>query len=340
MISDDEAGHQVSYWPSVSDLFMTLFITAIALVAVVLFLFLVNPGEAVFKGQIIELRNLLGMPPLPAENDEQYRRAFGDTIRRAIAEIKACQETQQNVNALATCKTENQRLAEENRELSTRLSAVTQERDRLTAKLEKSKREVERITAELEELRRKIGDLTGPAGGLNDKPPIITIASDVLFPSGGITVATAANDSLWAGGFKDITQEILKRNANGQRMVDTLEIIGHTDSMPMKEKRGNLDAGLPQVLAGAAPIAGLKPGSNNDLGLLRALAIKQAWQAFVAQHPDRAALEQIQVRTYSAGQTIPVHPDGPVDDADARRIEMRLTKLGDPSAADAASRDR
>ncbi|WP_295432180.1 hypothetical protein [uncultured Thiodictyon sp.] len=380
MISDDESGHQVSYWPSISDLFMTLFITAIALVAVVLFVFLVNPSEDVFKGQIIELRNLLGMGPLPQGSDERYQQAFGDTIRKAIAEIKACEQLRQNVDALAACQTKSQRLEEENRKLTTMLSVLKQERDRLTVELAALRDQQTKLTSKLAELERELNRLRALAGsgkdgwqeairGLaeviaqseqrrknaeqerdrlveqlarsNDKPPIITIPSDVLFPSGGATVTAVATDSLRIGGFQKIASEIVKRNANALQNVNTLEIIGHTDSMPMKTTRGNLDGGLPPVLAGTAPIAGLRPGSNNDLGLLRALAIRQAWQAFVAQHvaqhPDHAALEQIQVRTYSAGQTIPVRPNGPVDDADARRIELRLTKLGDPSAGSAAS---
>jgi len=86
---------------------------------------------------------------------------------------------------------------------------------------------------------------------------------------------------------------------------------------------------LPKVLGGSdTAMGGLMPGSNNDLGLLRALAIKQAWQGFVADHADRAGIEPIKVRTYSAGQTLPVERGRfDVEDARARRIELRLTKL-------------
>lgn len=332
MISDDEVGHQVSYWPSISDLFMTLFITAIALVAVVLFVFLVNPDEEVFRGQVIELRNLLGMGPLPPRDEERYQQALGDTIERAITVITACKEQHKSIESLAVCQTKNQRLEEENRALIQKLSVLTQERDRLATEFASLLVQQSASKSKLEEAQRELERLRALAGsaknGRNDKPPIITIPSDVLFPSGGATVAAAATDRLRDVGFREIAKEILERNAGGQRVVDTLEIIGHTDSMPMKGNRGNLDAGLPSVLAEREPITGLKPGSNNDLGLLRALAIKQAWQIFVARHPDHAALKQIQVRTYSAGQTIPIHPDGPVDDADARRIELRVTKLG------------
>jgi hypothetical protein len=45
----------------------------------------------------------------------------------------------------------------------------------------------------------------------------------------------------------------------------------------------------------------LTPGSNNDLGLLRALAIKSELLGFVAKDANRVQLEQIEVRCYSAG---------------------------------------
>jgi flagellar motor protein MotB len=347
MISDDEAGHQVSYWPSISDLFMTLFITAIALLAVLLFVFLVNPVEPVFKGQIIELRNLLGLPNLPQVNDERYQEAFGDTIRKAIEKINACNKLGTAVDVLASCQREKQRLADENVELIKKISTLTQGRDQLTADLSVLHDQLSDLKSRMVECKRQC---PSHLLGKNDKPPIITIASDVLFPSGGALVSSEAAENLRIGrskstggsketGFPEIAAEIIKRNTTNQHDVDTLEIIGHTDRMPMKANRGNLDADLPSVLDGTASITSLKPGSNNDLGLLRALAIKQAWQVFVTQHPHRATLEQIRVRTYSAGQTIPVNPSGSVDDADSRRIELRLTKLGGPSAGSVASPD-
>jgi hypothetical protein len=71
---------------------------------------------------------------------------------------------------------------------------------------------------------------------------------------------------------------------------------------------------------------------------LRALALKQEWQDYIeAYEPkeDRAVLKRINLRCYSAGQTIlPVPEAKPSptsfrrNDPRARRIEMRLTRLG------------
>jgi hypothetical protein len=121
----------------------------------------------------------------------------------------------------------------------------------------------------------------------------------------------------------------MQRNGNGRLNVDTLEVIGHTDGIGFKHHWSNLDERLPALLSGGeAALDHLMPGSNNDLGLLRALAIKQTWQRFVAAHLERAHLAQIEVRTYSAGQTLPVEAGRfSAEDPRARRIELRLTKL-------------
>jgi hypothetical protein len=80
----------------------------------------------------------------------------------------------------------------------------------------------------------------------------------------------------------------------------------------------------------------LSAGSNNDLGLLRSLALKKEWTDYVESYQpikDRDVLRRLKIRCYSAGQTIlPVPVDNPTPDTfrkkndSARRIEMRLTR--------------
>lgn len=172
---------------------------------------------------------------------------------------------------------------------------------------------------------------------LNDKPPIIRIdeQGDYRFPSGSSTIGPKFSEGLNSSEFKMLAEEILGRTEDGRVKVDTLEIIGHTDGVPISGD-GNLDDKLPAVLAGKSKLGGkLRPGSNNDLGLLRALAVKQEWEKYISKHPSSEDLSAISVRCYSAGQTIlPSNQKGasPKDflkgDAKARRIEMRLTRLG------------
>jgi hypothetical protein len=179
---------------------------------------------------------------------------------------------------------------------------------------------------------------------LNDKPPIIKIAEGgkdgkevYRFKSGDAEVNKAFREGLREGGFKELAGEIISRNGPGGRLgVDTLEIIGHTDGAPLS-KLGNLDTQLPSFLGGNRQSFGkLVAGSNNDLGLLRALAIKEAWLDYTADHPQKDILEQVELRCYSAGQTLPGEDIALRDGRDSifseknvklRRIEIRLTKL-------------
>jgi hypothetical protein len=135
--------------------------------------------------------------------------------------------------------------------------------------------------------------------------------------------------------FPLLATEIVDREAEGRVKVDTLEIIGHTDGAPLSSA-GNLDKKLPDVLAGRFKISTLTPGSNNDLGLLRALAVREQWEQFIDTHDRRNILKNIHIRCYSAGQTIlpyaensPEADDFRRPDPRARRIEMRLTRLLD-----------
>jgi len=269
MIRDDEVSYGVSYWPSVSDLFMTLFIIAIALVGSVLFVLLPSPP---------------GNTP-----ESAYINILEARIRTLEAEVAS---------------------------LRTELDA---------ARLK---------TTSLEQELAQCKDLLDGCRKGNcplDEQTIIHISNaDKFFALGSGALTRDFEDYLGSGSgaFHQIASEIIRRNQDSRLKVNTLEVIGHTDGIPLAN-RGNLDTVLPSVLDKTnTDLLRLKPGSNNDLGLLRALAIQQAWGRFVAQHPDRAQLEGIEVRTYSAGQTLPVEKDRfTMEDARARRIELRLTKL-------------
>jgi hypothetical protein len=173
-----------------------------------------------------------------------------------------------------------------------------------------------------------------------DEPPIIRIdeqRKEYRFESGSSEMGTSFIAGLRQSEFARLAGEIIGREEEGRVKVDTLEIIGHTDGAPLG-RDGNLDQMLPGVLAGnRAGIAALSPGSNNDLGLLRALAVREQWVQYVESpenHDKRHILRRIQIRCYSAGQTIPPDTkevpklaDFNRADPKARRIEMRLTRL-------------
>jgi flagellar motor protein MotB len=364
MISDDELGHTVSYWPSVSDLFMTLFVVAIALVGAVVLVVLPDPTDQLVVARIIgpvnQIRAELGTLP-PVEDGsvktvveaalqetavktvtrlEGYADALGELGQEIVAridleeKIEALQaESEQYRAALLDAQTAKKNAKQTAEALTQATSELEEARNRELLVLA----DIETARAEVEALEQKVITLELVKGlRLDDKPPIITIADADkrhFFSSGSAALTPDFEADLAAGGFQEIAAEILKRNRDGRQAVDTLEIIGHTDGVPVA-RRGNLDSVLPVLLDGdSSGFERLSPGSNNDLGLLRALAIKHAWSEFVEQHPENEQLRPIAVRTYSAGQTLPVDAGGyRAADARSRRIELRLTKLIEESA--------
>ena len=106
--------------------------------------------------------------------------------------------------------------------------------------------------------------------------------------------------------------------------IDFIQVIGHTDGQGITQA-GNLDRQIEQVARGEQAVKQLKPGSNADLGLMRALAVVQAIQ-------KTKDLENVEFRAYSAGQLY--LPSGKVAQIDRqanpnrRRIEIRFIPPG------------
>lgn len=335
MIEDEENSIQGGYWPSVSDLFMTLFIIAIAILAVVFFALLPRNNVASQKELIVAVgvdmgnirrpvnafRAPLDMEPLrPTQGADEVVHALGETSEKAVYEIVRLREElkvfadSDVLESLAKLRAENE--------------ALVRERERLKELMES----VGGLSAA--ELRNRINDLERQ---LHDKPPIIRIdeqREEYRFTSGSSEIGKIFARGLMSNEFSRLAKEIVDREEAGRVKVDTLEIVGHTDGIPLSG-RGNLDQKLPSLLAGnLESMEFLKAGSNNDLGLLRALSVKRQWMMYVRSHPEQSILEKVSVRCYSAGQTILPDPDEIPDSASftradprARRIEMRLTRL-------------
>jgi outer membrane protein OmpA-like peptidoglycan-associated protein len=159
------------------------------------------------------------------------------------------------------------------------------------------------------------------ARGLNEKPPLLSLteAESFRFDSGSYALSHDFQQAL--------QQRLPEIRATIQRYrVDTIEVIGHTDGQP-SSGAGNLDRRLPALPAGDAP-TGIQPGSNADLGLLRALAVAEVLRRSL--DPDGTTLT---IRPYSAGSLI--DPGGRPTPADLksrperRRIDVRFTRQED-----------
>lgn len=351
--SDDEIPTQ-GYWPSVTDLFLTLFIIAIAILAVVFCVLL--PTNNVGKDRALvhavgndllhvrkpmnQLREILGLDPVSATaRPSEVISALSQTCDTAIkqindlrSQIKELQDRLSRLMGSNDVKAEMQRLLKENEEHKRQLQELQQQLTNLVRTFGSDPEAIKSIMRENEDLRRQ----------LHDKPPNIQIVDKegYRFESGSSAMDSAFISALKRNEFPLLASEIIDREAEGRVKVDTLEIIGHTDGVPLSSG-GNLDQKLPDVLAGRSKILILTPGSNNDLGLLRALAVREQWESFIDGHEQRNILRRIQVRCYSAGQTIlPGTKDNAMahdfrqPDPRARRIEMRLTRLEKASSGD------
>jgi flagellar motor protein MotB len=106
--------------------------------------------------------------------------------------------------------------------------------------------------------------------------------------------------------------------------IDFIQVIGHTDGQA-NNQASNLDQKIELIANGKTTINALNPGSNADLGLMRALAVIQEIQ-------KTKRLKNIKFRAYSAGQLYLSSGDlAPVNrkaDETRRRIEIRFIPPG------------
>jgi outer membrane protein OmpA-like peptidoglycan-associated protein len=124
-----------------------------------------------------------------------------------------------------------------------------------------------------------------------------------------------------------IIPEIQKTIAEKEGNIDFIQIIGHTDGQENR-RLGNLDQKLESVAAGKQPVAVLSPGSNADLGLMRALAVIEAIK-------QSGQFQTVDFKAYSAGQLYDAKGNlAPVNraaDQSRRRMEIRFIPPGQPN---------
>ncbi|TRU96611.1 MAG: hypothetical protein EWV75_10810 [Microcystis wesenbergii Mw_QC_S_20081001_S30D] len=109
-----------------------------------------------------------------------------------------------------------------------------------------------------------------------------------------------------------------------EREIDFIQVIGHTDGQGIQQT-SNLDKNIESVASRKQSVKMLVPGSNTDLGLMRALAVVQEIE-------NTGKLKNVKFRAFSAGQLyLPSGKLAAVNrDADAsrRRIEIRFIPPG------------
>ena len=175
-----------------------------------------------------------------------------------------------------------------------------------------------------EQSRSRVDILQSEIKRLKSAPPVVVIqdSGGYQFDSGSAKLPKELRTY--------ITIDLVDRieRISQQRNLYVVEIIGHTDGQ-VNFGNGNLDQQLEEVAQGKQPVDSLKPGSNADLGLMRALEVVKQLQAVQEQ---TGRLEGVQFHAYSAAQL--QLPTGEFatrnrnPDANRRRIEIRFSPLG------------
>lgn len=331
---------ETNFWAGYADCMLALFMIA-------LLLWIVSSGITVFsnadKGDIITLREVR-----IAELEEGIKILNGQLLAKD-QEIKDLQQRLKEFSDWESRLAELEKLRAENSKLKTQLAELESENEKLKKESGDYQEKLRELANRFDVISKKFDTMTKALNGgtiddlianmqklekeLNDKPPIINLtegaAREFLFPSGKADLPSTFSERLRNETFPELQKVLI----NYQR-IDTLEIVGHTDGSPIVRK-GNLDTQIPKLLDGTVKEGTLSPGSNTDLGLMRALAIRNEWNEWLLLRTDdeQIRLKQINVRCYSAAQTVPVKKVTPnfdwlAEDASARRIEIRFLQLG------------
>ena len=196
--------------------------------------------------------------------------------------------------------------------------------DKLAAALAKndvSIQDPEKISALIEKGMKAEGQ-DGEGGGLGDHswPPIISLseAGGYFFAKGSAELSSQFEQRLKSDVIPLLVETARKFG------VDVVEVVGHTDELPIGTRLSNLDRDLPSVLRGNAPVGVLKPADNAGLGLARSVSV-------VKNLIQDSRMEGLRVLPLSGAQLIQTDETltrgGETGDVQQRRrIEIRLRK--------------
>jgi hypothetical protein len=176
------------------------------------------------------------------------------------------------------------------------------------------------------------------------KPTIISLpAEKYSFPSGSAVLPQNLQDDISQKGEDGVILRTIEENIaeleKSDKQVDVIEVIGHTDGEEVgslkcdNQRGGNLDKKLENVSRGDQSVAILCPGSNADLGLMRALAVVKELQKAQKQKKS-GSFKQLQFRAYSSAQLLLPNDQGFAEknrdpDPKRRRIEIRFAQIGE-----------
>ncbi len=210
------------------------------------------------------------------------------------------------------------------RELERQVAALENESRQRRNRARQLERQFADLRDKLQQRSSKVSRLESEVKRLKSAPPVVVIqdSGEYQFNSGSAELPDELRNYIKTELVNRIEQITKERN------LYVVEIIGHTDGQVNANSPSNLDQKLEEVAKGNKSVSNLRPGSNADLGLMRALEVVKQLQEI--QKNDR--LQGLEFRAYSAAQLLlPSGDFAPINrksDATRRRIEIRFSPLG------------
>ncbi len=210
------------------------------------------------------------------------------------------------------------------RELERQVAALENESRQRRNRARQLERQFADLRDKLQQRSSKVSRLESEVKRLKSAPPVVVIqdSGEYQFNSGSAELPDELRNYIKTELVNRIEQITKERN------LYVVEIIGHTDGQVNANSPSNLDQKLEEVAKGNKSVSNLRPGSNADLGLMRALEVVKQLQEI--QKNDR--LPGLEFRAYSAAQLLlPSGDFAPINrksDATRRRIEIRFSPLG------------
>jgi flagellar motor protein MotB len=184
-------------------------------------------------------------------------------------------------------------------------------------------KDIKGTLAKLEELRKLAHLSKGKDPEGHKWPPMISLseAGGYYFKLGSAELSPEFEQRL-----HQVVVPILVKTAQ-EYDVDVIEVVGHTDELPVGIRNSNLDRDMVEVLKGAKPIIALRPGDNAGLGIARSVSV-------VRNLLQDQRLKGLRILPLSGAQLIKTNEtlangiDVQGDVMERRRIDIRLRKAG------------
>ena len=294
----DNAIETINVWPSFTDLMANAFMI------ISLFLLL-----ALFKSLFLKYT---------AEETELNLTETEREVRILKRKLAVSQ------NRLGESLDNAQRLEKRSSELENLWQSSRNKVNVLNSQIDVLNSQIDVLNSQADLLNSQVDDLELENQRLKSAPPVVVIqdSGEYRFASGSAALPKELKNYI----SNDLVERI--EGISRQRNLYVVEIIGHTDGQVNFNHVSNLDENLEDVANGNKDISTLVPGSNADLGLMRALEVVKQLQ----RSQRRGRLQGVQFRVYSAAQLqLPSGDFAPAErraNASRRRIEIRFSPLG------------